>query len=259
MRNFAKHVLFASMLLTSGASYAQSVAFSGSHTSFPTSFTFDGAVYEGTTNGGLGGPSGWGPNNTVNLTTLPLNTHVYDKPNADTRYTFYRQPYSVVIGNIDQSVSGGDYTYIRDVFGHITPTAGIPASGTVTYNGRTVWHDLDLAGNREGDFTYAINFGTMTGSGSISNLKGGSGWQAFTASGTLDPATIAYDSSDQTWGVKGGTGSVTTNNPTVNLIWALSGLNPTYDLALFGPNAEEVAGAVTLSTALGSLGIAGKQ
>ncbi|BAV65357.1 factor H binding protein domain-containing protein [Sphingobium cloacae] len=258
MRSILFATISAAAILIPSAVQAQT--FSGSTTSFPATFTFNGSVYQGTTDGLLGGPAGWGPNNTVNLTVLPLNTHVYDKPPVDTRYTFYRQPYSVVIGNMKQT-TGGNYYYIRDIVGHITPTSGVPTSGTVTYTGRTVWHDLDLAAsNREGDFSYTINFsGTPTGSGSISNLRGGSGFLAWTGSGTLASHAIQYDAADGTWGVKGGTGTFSISNPIVAAGYGLSSATPTYDLALFGPNAQEVAGVIKINAQVGSLGIAGKQ
>lgn len=216
-----------------------------------TSFTL-GSIYKGSTtiNGQV-----YQNGNTVDLTTLPAGATYRPNPaSGNVRWSFYRQPYSVVIGNMEQGNNDptNSYWYIRDVVGQNTPLAALPASGSYTYTGKTLWHDL----NREGDLTYTINLATRTGSGSIANMQGGSGSSAWTGTGTLNSAPIALQA-DGTVGVKNGTGSLTTNNPTINFVWALSGLNPRYDLALYGPNAEEIAGVVKLSAAIGSFGIAG--
>lgn len=213
-----------------------------------TSFTL-GSVYKGSTT--ISGET-YASGNTVDLTTLPSGATYHNT--SDTRWSFYRQPYSVVIGNMQQGNNSpaSSYWYVRDVVGQNTPLSALPTSGSYTYAGKTLWHDL----SREGDFSYTVNLATRTGSGTITNMQGGSGMLAWTANGTLASAPIALQA-DGTVGVKNGSGTLTTNNPLINAQWAITGVNPKYDLALYGPNAEEVAGVVKLNAAIGSFGIAG--
>ena len=216
-----------------------------------TSFTL-GSIYKGSTT--INGET-YASGNTVDLTTLPLGATYRPAPlSGNVRWSFYRQPYSVVIGNMEQGNNNpaSSYWYVRDVVGQNTPLSALPTSGSYTYTGKTLWHDL----NREGDFSYTVNLATRTGSGTITNMQGGSGILAWTGNGTLASAPIALQA-DGTVGVKNGSGTLTTNNPLINAQWAITGVNPKYDLALYGPNAEEVAGVVKLNAAIGSFGIAG--
>jgi len=259
MRSILFSTIASAALVAPSVAYADPT-YSGASLS---SFTFGSIYTENTTNLDPPIPAGWGSGVTGNLTVLTADTNLYNDPTTDSRYAFYRQAYSVVVGFNDQAATSGDFTFTRDVFGQRTTT--LPTSGVDTFSGRTVWHDLDT--NGEGTVSYTIDYdaaGGPTGSGTISNLKSGAGtiW-AFTASGTLGSAPITYNTSQgNTYGVldANGTGSITTNNWLVNTTWNILGLNPSYSLALFGPNGEEIAGSVDFgTTSIGSLGFAAKQ
>lgn len=253
--------IYLPLFATSAALLMPAVGNAQTFSDDPTSFDF-GGIYTVDTTGGGSIPSGWGSGSTnEDLTVLTANTNLYNNPDGDSRYAFYRQAYSVVIGFNDQLTgrgTPGNFNFVRDVVGNKTTT--LPTSGTDTFAGKTVWHDLD----REGDVSYTIDYdaaGGPTGSGTVSNLQSGSGtmW-AFTASGTLGPSSITYNTSlGGTYGVANGTATMTTNNPLVNLTWGIAGLNPTYNLALYGPNGEEIAGGIDMGTStIGSLGFAAR-
>ncbi|MFT3761514.1 MAG: factor H binding family protein [Pseudoxanthomonas sp.] len=205
-------------------------------------------------------PVDLGPGKEVNLVTLAPSTgvpyHYHDGDQNDTYYAVYRQPNSAVIGYLDSAdgSTGGNY-FVKNIVGNVTPLSALPTSGTYTYTGSTLWHHVDS----EGTFTYNINFATKQGWGRVEGLK--MHWdllgqtQNLSIEGNLATATIALQS-DGTVGVKNG--SVT--NFTTNNVWGnlqLLGVSPKYDLAIFGPNAEEVAGRVTINNQYGSFGIAG--
>ncbi|MGA1809328.1 hypothetical protein VHN57_10120 [Sphingobium sp. WW5] len=79
------------------------------------------------------------------------------------------------------------------------------------------------------------------------------------ANGTLDRESITQDATSGAWGVWDGDGSFSTGNALVDFVYGLGSVVPKYDLAIFGPNAEEVAGVIKLNTSIGNIGIAGAQ
>lgn len=223
-------------------------------------FTFDGSWYGVTLTGNPTGDADTtprqdiGPGKTVNLVTLlPTTNHKYyynNDPTNSYTYAFYRQPNSVVIANLET----GDATnyFIKDIVGNNTPISALPTSGSYTYNGQTLWHHVD----NEGTFTYTINLATRQGSGRVEDLEFNWGGIPLSVEGNLAAATITTQS-DGTLGVKNAAvTNFTTGNGFIDLLY-LTGVNPKYDLAVFGPNAEEVAGRVIINDQFGSFGIAG--
>lgn len=196
-----------------------------------TSFVFDGSWYNGKfkVNG-----TTYNPGDTINLTTLPAGPTQYQdgiifSPKI---YKIYRQNYSTVVGNI--TAGSADRSFVKDVVGQNTALSALPTSGTYTYTGKSFSHLSD------GDFAYSINLNNKTGSGSFSNLKYAFPQGTAIASGTLNSAALTV--TNGVLGVQGGTANVTTNTPSVNT--DLAGFTFNYDLGVFGPNAEEVAGRV---------------
>ena len=147
----------------------------------------------------------------------------------------YQQPYSVVGGLAYQGITvsgpglnGSDMSAealdIDTVKGATTKV--LPSEGKFTYNG------VAFTEEQQGKLAYNVDFAARTGSGSISGI---------TEAGTI---TLK----------EGSIANITHNNPDNTRISgfgieataesALQG-NGTYKLGFFGPNAEEIAGAVT--------------
>lgn len=222
-------------------------------------FTFNGTRY-GTPVAANTGPvpqpnQDIGPNETVNLATLVpafAQTSFDDTAtNNDYWYGFYRQNYVTVVGYLDSNATAN--YFVKDIVGEKTALAALPTSGTYNYSGTNLWHHT----TSNGTFDYTLDLATKQGSGSISGV--GFSWMGLpvSASGDLDPVTFAYDSSDNTVGFKGGAVSnLTSGNAILDALY-VSGIDATYDIALFGPGAEEIAGRVILDDQLGSIGFAG--
>lgn len=194
-------------------------------------FVFDNNWYKGdVTKNGIHYKPGLG----LDLTTLSPGTYqaqdgIIFSPKI---YKIYRQNYSTVVGNI--TAGSADRSFVKDVVGQNTALSTLPTSGTYTYTGKSFSHLSD------GDFAYSINLNNKTGSGSFSNLKYAFPQGTAIASGTLNSAALTV--TNGVLGVQGGTANVTTNTPSVNT--DLAGFTFNYDLGVFGPNAEEVAGRV---------------
>lgn len=231
----------------------------------------NGSSYNaGTTLGGASIQNG----TVLNLSTLPLTggnyqTHSNTSISPAVASTIYRQNYSAVIGNTQQpsGTSGTAYPWIKDIVGEFTSYSSLPTTGTYTYNGQTVWHDIKA----EGDFTYNINFATKKGSGSISNvyvsdlpLLGAAKLQA-----NLNEANIVDLGGGRSGVSNGNVTNITTGNAAKNfaLFGSTSALTGKYDLSIFGGNgtnkAQEVAGLVKDVTGGGwgniEIGFAGKR
>lgn len=168
----------------------------------------------------------------------------YDVANFD-GYSFrvrgteriYNQPYSVVYGRqygevtakSNASLSATTRQLAKNQFnvnhivGYATPSSQIPTSGTAVYQGKA------FSGyGSAGDLRYEVNFDNRRGEGRIT--------------GIADTGTIELNRgyiSDIKLGVK-------TMRGIESSAYA-GGYSGKYQLGFFGPNAEEVAGRVTLN------------
>ena len=141
----------------------------------------------------------------------------------------YQQPYSIVtftrvtggqvgnLGKIEKDEFDSYYT-----LGQSTKT--LPSAGSFNYKG------VAFNENERGNLDYTINFDTKMGSGSISGLNE-------TGKITLHESNIVkrdYDTEEFShYGVVEGKATLEKQG------------NATYDLGIFGPNANEIAGIVT--------------
>lgn len=136
---------------------------------------------------------------------------------------------------IEPSLMHQQYThYIVDG----QPTVNLPTKGTYNYAGKVKIHDVNrdkYLDNRmiDGQFNYAVNFDTQTGSGKVSNIDG--------KDIKLNAGRISdlkdEDGFNISPTVKGIEGTATHGNKTGE-----------YTLGFFGPNANEVSGTVTVET-----------
>lgn len=171
------------------------------------------------------------------VATVTINGQSYTaKSNATTH--LYQQPYSVVGGNQLHSVhvSGGNGVHavnesteinadleINTVKGYATQT--LPTAGTYKYEG------VAFSQDERGKLAYSVNFDDRTGSGSITGI---------TEAGniTLDKGSItarSFTNVDNTTITGSGIASTASSEKLGS---------GTYQLGFFGPNAEEIAGAV---------------
>lgn len=147
---------------------------------------------------------------------------------------------------IEPSLMHQQYThYILDG----QPTTNLPTKGTYNYAGKVKIHDVNrdkYLDNRmiDGQFNYAVNFDTQTGSGKVSNIDGKDiKLNAGRISDLKDEDGFKISPT-----VKGIEGTATHGNKTGE-----------YTLGFFGPNANEVSGTVTVETGenTGYMGIIG--
>ncbi|OUY06356.1 factor H binding protein domain-containing protein [Acinetobacter populi] len=195
-------------------------------------FTYNGTNY------GVGA-------NDFNFATAPTGftriatAQTVDGATKNVVYRFYNQAYSTVIGNIvqgDGSFEGRQF--VKGVTGDVTSSSALTASTNYNYEGVVFNH---IAGT-EGDLDYTVSVasdGTVTGSGSISGVTGNRpNVGAFTLDGTLD--TVTFTASN-------GQLNAATGNATLTLTDSLGDLalvDTKYDIGVYGPNANEVAGAI---------------
>ncbi|MCV2217162.1 factor H binding protein domain-containing protein [Thauera sp. Sel9] len=145
--------------------------------------------------------------------------------------------------------------FVKDVVGQFTTS--LPSNVTYNYSGVTFNH---IPGT-EGTFAYTITVnaaGAATGQGSFSGVtgSGGSGIGNFTLAGTLHSAAITTQP-DGRLGVSGGNVTATASNATGS-----ESHTAQYDLGVFGPNAQEVAGGIyggTLQPRISGYAFAGKR
>lgn len=145
----------------------------------------------------------------------------------------YQQPYSVVIATDFTSNSG--VFQVQDYIGLETKLNDIPKTGTATYTGKAFDRSTD-----SGTLSYTVNFGTRTGSGSITNLTTNHGaGPIILNNASISGKTISGSATGSTLG------------------------SGDYELKFFGPNAEEIAGKVTNIGGSGitnnDIGFAGKK
>lgn len=168
----------------------------------------------------------------------------------------FQQDYSA-LGMIEATheTENGDLAVIDPVdtsilfVGDGQPTVNLPTKGTYNYAGKVKIHDVNrdkYLDNRmiDGQFNYAVNFDTQTGSGKVSNIDG--------KDIKLNAGRISdlkdEDGFNISPTVKGIEGTATHGNKTGE-----------YTLGFFGPNANEVSGTVTVETGenTGYMGIIG--
>lgn len=191
----------------------------------------------------------------IDLNSLPNNTDLYvvgeyDIGNLDynnSAFRIYKRQYSAVIGNnAIQAIQNGDSDreFVRAVVGRATTTREFAALGnqTLTYSGE-VFNHITTSGN--GSLTYTIDTATRTGSGSFAGLTGNQPqFGSFILDGTLETAAltaIGRGRGSQLRIIDGGV-SLTSNNEKLNE--QLANYDPKYDLGVYGPNAEEIAGHI---------------
>lgn len=226
-------------------------------------FTLSSAIYKGSFNyDNVTYTPGDGK--AFDLTELPVDdytrivgTYNDGGTNRNAIYRIYRQQYSAVVGNILQG--GADRSFVQQAVGEFTDNGYLNTLATNTkleYNGVAFNH---IEGT-EGTFSYTIsNDGTKwVGEGSVAGITGArptSG--SFTIGGALHQAEVKVQA-DGNLGVFEGSTTLTSNNADVQA--ALAGVK--YDLGVFGPNAEEVAGRLygpALEALLNNYGLAAKQ
>lgn len=171
--------------------------------------------------------------NAQEVATSKINGSTYTAT-VNSVANLYQQPYSVVAGlvvqngrisgpGMNETASVDDTLDIDLIKGYATKV--LPIAGKATYTGVAFTED------EQGTLSYNVDFSAQTGSGSISGIS-----QAGTI--TLSEGTIgniSHTNSDNTtingFGIEAGATSASLGSGS-------------YKLGFFGPNAEEVAGAV---------------
>ena len=206
--------------------------------------------------------------NSIDLSMLPNgDTHNTDTTDGiNTVYRFYKQDYSVVVGNTQKAAP--NRSFVKDVVGVYTAESVLPSTGSYTYNGEVFNHikehvidGTNQTVSNSGTLTYTVKLDERTGSGSFAGVTGKRGGVyagEFDLSGTLHTADIEVKGG--VLGAHGGDVTLVTSNP--HLAGELAGAEAKYDMGVFGPNAEEVAGriyGVSDYSGLGGFGLAGKR
>lgn len=182
------------------------------------------------------------------------------------------QPYSVVYGSLLSEASVGNkaivkpedkyYFRVNEVAGYAVTDVSLPKEGKAVYSASTTHGMVDpsragLQGDHAlqvGNFKYTVDFGGKTGYGSMSlngylgPNQGGLGaynngayHEVALQQGTLEKIKI---DNVETYGVKG---SVATSARFGDDRKNYTSANGNYVVGLFGPNAEELAGRVTIN------------
>lgn len=177
------------------------------------------------------------------------NDREVGKEKVTTYSDIYNQKYSVVIGKFEQK----ETPYKRAVYepnstifirydddvnttqkysvespkGFKTPVDKFPAEGKATYSG------VAFDAKKQGELTYTVNFADKKGSGKITGLE-------HIGDLTLEEADIYKSVSNNDMRVKG--------NVIAEAWKDQGGVNAGYEANFFGPNAEEIAGQVSLDS-----------
>lgn len=265
---------------------------------FKGSFTYGGVVYGPSTavaSGSVTAPTA----NAINLGAFTADTvhnaqsatklgndNTYLQADGSTGgsvvYRIYRQTYSGVVGNLTKGTNNeaeDRIHFVKAVVGQEATLASLESLplDQYTYNG------VAFSNFPEGNFSYTVNLTSGTGSGSfdLSGLKVpgsiasqynpqlGTNYQTGTnytlqVAGTLNSGTITADSN----GIANVTGTVTAGaapGEDQNLYQVVTldssyTVDPNYYLTFFGPNAEEVAGAILgLPERIGGVAIIGRR
>ncbi len=167
----------------------------------------------------------------------------------------YNQKYSVVTGNYhkqdreyqtfeyyyedgdDRNSSPSHFRYVNrtqttenydvnDARGFKTPVDKFPTEGKATYNG------VAFDAKKQGELTYTVNFAERKGSGEITGLD-------HIGDITLQEADLYKSASEGNMKIKGYAVANDWQNE--------GGVTGNYNVDFFGPNAEEIAGKITLS------------
>ncbi|EEP67130.1 lipoprotein GNA1870 C terminal like protein [Kingella oralis ATCC 51147] len=166
----------------------------------------------------------------------------------------YQQPYSVVasmqtmdgqVGNLGKIEKGEFEVSLFDG----QPTKTLPSAGSFNYKG------VAFTEKEQGNLNYTINFDTKKGAGSISGINQ-------TGNITLHESDIVKVQD----GVAFKNNSAFTYGEKKDVYGVLNGAATTekqgvasYELGIFGPNADEVAGAVFQEHDEGTVGFGGKK
>jgi hypothetical protein len=177
-------------------------------------------------------------------TTQTVTDSSGDTGSKNVVYRFYNQTYSTVIGNLiqgDNTVVGR--SFVKGVVGDPTAASALTASTTYNYEGVVFNH----IATGDGTLNYSINVdatGAATGSGTVSGISGNRelAGGAFTIEGTLDQVSLTADANGDL-AVATGSATLTLTNPTGDI----SLDDSEYSIGVYGPNAEEVAGAIYTS------------
>ena len=170
--------------------------------------------------------------NGLTVATLEVDTvdeSDQSKLNYQTDIYIYQQPYSVVYGNyLVSSTNPTDMPHLKKLeYSNVVGlrTEHIPAAGKATYKGDAFYN------KQTGTLKYDIDFTSKTGSGEIT------GFDQFGKISLLsDQISADVKLKDDTFGA-GIVGEVIFEK-------GLEHLNGNYQLGLFGPHAEEIAGGL---------------
>lgn len=200
------------------------------------------------------------------FTRIVTNQPVGTTGNKNVVYRFYKQPGSVVIGNIVQ----GDTTYagrqfVKGVAGVATNQSDLVNGKTYNYEGVVFNHipsytDGSTTVVADGKLEYAVSVsgtGVVTGQGKVKDIKGNRPTVSgpFTINGDLNKVTFTATSGVINQAT-GGTTKLTYVDADGTQVWT----DAKYDIGIFNHN-KEVAGAITggqLQTELNGYGIAGE-
>lgn len=184
----------------------------------------------------------------IDLSILPSGDTYRRDISSGTVTRFYKQDYSVVVGNTQKAHE--NRSFVKDVVGVYTAESVLPSTGSYTYNGEVFNHikehvidGTNQTVSNSGTLTYTVDLAARTGSGSFAGVTGKRGdiyVGEFDLSGTLHTADIEVKGG--VLGAHGGDVTLVTSNSALAL--ELAGAEAKYDMGVFGPNAEEVAGRI---------------
>lgn len=159
------------------------------------------------------------------------------EPRENTTYVFYKQPNSVVIANAVRGQNGfNDRQFTKAVVGTPTVKSTLPTTATYTYAGDIFNHINSSVDGLK--YTVNVNNGSVTGSGSVSNITGkrpsGGVVGTFNINGTLDQVTFNENLTAT------GNATLTYADDAGSVVLQ----DTKYDIGLFGAGAAEVAGGI---------------
>ncbi|WP_133490504.1 factor H binding protein domain-containing protein [Alcanivorax sp. 24] len=168
-----------------------------------------------------------------------------DGNTVNVAYRFYKQQYSTVVGNTTNA-AGHNRQFVRDIVGD--PTTSLPNNTTYNYSG-VVFNHIDQYStggqtyDADGTLVYTITVdgsGSATGSGSFTGVSGNRPVTGlFSVSGTLESTPVTTQA-DGRLGITGGDVTLDYTDASGTTQYTDS----SYDLGVYGPNAEEVAGGI---------------
>ncbi|MGO3743200.1 factor H binding protein domain-containing protein [Kerstersia sp.] len=267
------------------------------HVKFKGSFTYDGVVYGPATaiaGGGAAAPTAHSidlrdftadtlHNKTGTVKLGNNNTYLQsdNTTGGNVVYRVYRQEYAGVVGNLTKGTNHeaeDRIHFVKAIVGDGTARTALPSAGSYGYEGVT------FSNFGEGTFNYVVDLANNSGSGSFSldkimvpgsiaskyNGQLGTNFSAATSynldvTGTLNSGALTADSN----GVASLTGSVTAGAAASSdhaklydaiVLDSSYTPDPNYYVKLYGPQAEELAGAlIGLPERIGGVAIIGKR